>query len=135
MFKSKRDVDAHVAEIYRRIPSEAERNLKGYTVARLYYGIGEHNLALKYLDKFDQVRSNSAQSLKLRGQVFEALSAFDQDGGDQGPAGLEKHQEYKRLAVESYKRTLELDLSQKDLVLKICDLMLDIPVDDPEKTR
>ena len=29
---------------------------KSYTIAKLYYNVGEHQSALKYLDKFDEVR-------------------------------------------------------------------------------
>ena len=86
MYKTKRDVDNHWSEINRRIPSETERNLKvtthtiiiswkmdgsllscpffplqAWTVAKLYFKIGEHDLAIKFLDKYDSARKNAPQ--------------------------------------------------------------------------
>ena len=41
----------------------------------------------------------------------------------------------KTEAIEAYKITLDLDASQKDLILKVIELMLDLPIGDPERTR
>ena len=61
MYKTKRDVDNHWSEINRKIPSETERNLKAWTVAKLYFNVGEHDLAVKFLDKYDSARKNAPQ--------------------------------------------------------------------------
>ena len=39
MFRSKKDVDKHVADIYHKIKNPTERTLKGYSVAKLYYQV------------------------------------------------------------------------------------------------
>lgn len=64
MYKTKRDVDNHWSEINRKIPSEIERNLKAWTVSKLYFNVGEHDLAIKFLDKYDSARKNAPQVLK-----------------------------------------------------------------------
>lgn len=126
MFRSKRDVDRYVAELEEKIPSVTERALKYFTVARLYFNIGESDLALKHLDKYCEVRSSSAPSYKFRGQVLENLA-------DKGPQ--EQAYVHKLAAVEAYKTSYELDLSQKELLIKICELMAHLPVRDIERTR
>ncbi len=126
MFRSKRDVDRHVAELEEKVPSEVERALKGMTIARLYFNVGEHDLALKHLEKFCEVKPTSAQAFKFRGQVFEAK-------GFKGPS--EQKYVNQTAAVEAYKRSYELDLSQREILLKICDLMSQLPVRDPSRAR
>ena len=39
MFRTKKDVDKHVQDIHSKIRSPGERNLKGYSIAKLYYGV------------------------------------------------------------------------------------------------
>ena len=51
MIRCKRDVDRHVAELEEKFPSVTERSLKFFTVARLYFNVGETDLALKFLGK------------------------------------------------------------------------------------
>ena len=54
MFRSKKDVDKHVADIYHKIKNPTERTLKGYSVAKLYYQVitylpTEENRTVPYL--------------------------------------------------------------------------------------
>lgn len=39
MFKTKKDVDRHVQDIHSKVKSSSERNLKGYSIAKLYFGV------------------------------------------------------------------------------------------------
>ena len=39
MFRTKKDVDKHVQDIHSKIKQPAERNLKGYSIAKLYFGV------------------------------------------------------------------------------------------------
>ena len=39
MFKTKKDVDRHVQDINSKVKSASERNLKGYSIAKLYFGV------------------------------------------------------------------------------------------------
>ena len=50
MFRTKRDVDKHVQDIHSKIKQASERNLKGYSIAKLYFGVRSSFLVL-YLFK------------------------------------------------------------------------------------
>ena len=104
MLRTKRDVDRHVEQLMAKIQSQTERNLKAFTIAKLYYNVGEFESARKYLVNYISVRENSATAFKLHGQVMEVLMQKDK-------------------ALHSYKTSYELDRSQKDLILKICELI------------
>ena len=39
MFRTKKDVDKHVQDIHSKIKLGRERNLKGYSIAKLYFGV------------------------------------------------------------------------------------------------
>ena len=41
----------------------------------------------------------------------------------------------KTEAIEAYKCTLDLEPNSKDLILKVIELMLDLPIGDPDRTR
>lgn len=112
MLCSKRDVDKHVEQLEARIHSESERNLKAYTVAKMYFNIGEYETARKYMAKYLSVRENSAVGHRLHGQVLEALQQRDR-------------------ALAAFKTSFDLDQSQRDVVLKVCELLLsgDGPID------
>jgi hypothetical protein len=69
MYRSKKEVDRYVIDLDRSLKNEVERGLKSLTVAKLYYNVGDYQSALNSLDKYDLCRKNSAQSLRLRGQV------------------------------------------------------------------
>ena len=42
MFRTKKDVDKHVQDINSKIKNVSERNLKGYSIAKLYFGVSFH---------------------------------------------------------------------------------------------
>ncbi|KAL4232099.1 E3 SUMO-protein ligase RanBP2 [Mactra antiquata] len=109
MFKTKRDVDRHVSHILNRIREEKERNARGYQFAKLYYGIGDYESAKRFLQAFLSVRDTVPQAHTLMGQVYEGLRM-------------------KEKAIESYKRSLDLESDQKDIILKVCDLYCDASV-------
>ncbi|KAL5004271.1 hypothetical protein ScPMuIL_017727 [Solemya velum] len=115
MFKTRRDVDRHVSQILGRIRDEKEKNSRGYQIARLYFDIAEYEIAKRYLAAFSSVRENIPQAHKLMGQIHEALNE-------------------KQKSVASYKRSLELDDKQKDLVLKICELYCTVDT-EPERAK
>ena len=69
MFRSKKEVDRHVEQLEAKILAESERNLKAFTIAKLYVNVGEYETARKYLAKYISVRENSASAFKLNGQV------------------------------------------------------------------
>ncbi len=116
MLCSKRDVDRHVEQLEAKIHSESERNLKAFTVAKLYYNVGEYEAARKYLVRYLSVRENSAVAHKYHGQVLEAL-------------------QQRERALASYKNSYELDPSQKDVVVKVCELLASFGEVDKARAR
>jgi len=125
MFRSKKDIDRHVQDLEDKFRDHTERYLKYNTVAKLYFNLGEVDLALKYLDKFLEVRGTSAHAFKFRGQILE--KSLEKTTTQDNPEALYS----KRLAaLEAFKTTFELDQSQKEDLLKICNLYHQLPVDN-----
>jgi len=56
MYKSKREVDKFVKDLSEKYRSDNDRSLKGITIAKLYFNIGEFSQAISFLDKYDVVR-------------------------------------------------------------------------------
>ncbi|KAL8618871.1 hypothetical protein ACOMHN_000878 [Nucella lapillus] len=110
MFRRKQDVDRHVSSILGRIKDEREKNAKGYQIARLYFEVGEFEIARRYLASYLSVRETVPQAFRLLGQIEEAVGN-------------------KENAVEAYRRFLDMGGTGKEVVLKICELYSDIGVD------
>ncbi|KAL3864553.1 hypothetical protein ACJMK2_006225 [Sinanodonta woodiana] len=110
MFKTKRDVDRHVNNLINKLKDEKEKSSRGYQFARLYFDVGEYETAKTYLMTFLNVRETVHQAHNLLGQIYEATG--------------EKHK-----ALDSYKRSLLIDESQKDIVLKVCELSCSLDLD------
>ncbi|CAN7996944.1 unnamed protein product [Ixodes hexagonus] len=110
MFRTKRDVDKHVSGILARLKDENEKHMRGFNFARLYFGVRDYDSAKRHLAGYLTVNEKHSAAHKLMGQVLEATG----------------HQEQ---ALQAYKRSLTLDENQKDVVLKICDIYCNVPVD------
>ncbi|CAL7942946.1 unnamed protein product [Xylocopa violacea] len=109
MFRSKKDVDRHVKDIFIKLKSSEEKNLRCYNIAKLYYQVGDYESAKKYVSNYLEIRDKSAAAHKLLGQAFEALGQ-------------------KVGAFTHYKISLELEPKQDDLLLKVCELLSDMAV-------
>ncbi|XP_040537891.1 E3 SUMO-protein ligase RanBP2-like isoform X4 [Gallus gallus] len=81
-----------------------QRSLKGFFFAKLYFGIKEYELAQRHLSIYLHVRERDPKAHRFLGQIYEA-----QDN-------VEK-------ACGCYERSVELNPMQKDLVLKIAELL------------
>ncbi|XP_069676446.1 E3 SUMO-protein ligase RanBP2 isoform X2 [Periplaneta americana] len=106
MFRTKRDVDRHVQDVMRKLKNEKERSLRCYNIAKLYFMVGEYELARRYVSNYLTVREDSASAHKLLGEALEKLGQ-------------------KEKALAQYKCSLELESKQQDLVLKVCELLVD----------
>ncbi|XP_064638555.1 E3 SUMO-protein ligase RanBP2-like isoform X2 [Lineus longissimus] len=115
MYKTKQQVDKHVSNILGRIKDENGRLQRGFSVAKMYFEIKEYELAKRYLYGFLTVKDTLPEAHKLMGQVQEATGAT-------GPALI------------AYRRSLELDGKQKDVVIKVCELYSKTDV-DPDRAR
>ncbi|XP_076281902.1 E3 SUMO-protein ligase RanBP2 [Lasioglossum baleicum] len=109
MFRSKKDVDRHVKDIFIKLKNSEEKHLRCYNIAKLYYQVGDYESAKKYVSNYLEIRDKCAGAYKLLGQTFEAL----------------RQQE---AAFMQYKKSLELEPKQDDLVLKVCELLTDVDV-------
>ncbi|KAL6255296.1 hypothetical protein P5V15_013636 [Pogonomyrmex californicus] len=107
MFRSKKDVDRHVQNVFCKLRNENEKNLRCYNVAKLYYQVGDYESTKRYVCNYLEIRDNSASAHKLLGQAYEALGQ-------------------KEAAFNEYKISLELEGRQDDLVLKVCELLIDM---------
>lgn len=104
MRRSKADVERLVAAVQGSAPSPREKSMKGFYFAKLYYEAKEYDLAKKYISTYINVQERDPKAHRFLGLLYEAEE------------NIEK-------AVECYKRSVELNPTQKDLVLKIAELL------------
>ena len=106
MLRNKKDVDRHVCLLYNKIESDYERNLKGFTLAKLYVNVGDYDSAALQCCKYLQVRGNSALAHQLSGEIAVNRAKYPE-------------------ALEAYQRALTLQSpdQQKDTLSKIIDLL------------
>ncbi|KAI8510381.1 E3 SUMO-protein ligase RanBP2 [Branchiostoma belcheri] len=115
MIRSKREVDKHVAKVERNVQNPREKALKGYGIARLYYEAKEYDQARKYLAGYIGVSNNDAKAHRFMGQLWEVS------------------QEHSK-ALGCYKRSLEINPAQKDLVLKVAEVYCSVE-EDPQRMQ
>uniref|UniRef100_A0A8D0L1P7 RAN binding protein 2 n=2 Tax=Sphenodon punctatus TaxID=8508 RepID=A0A8D0L1P7_SPHPU len=81
-----------------------QKSMKGFFFAKLYYEAKEYELAKRYISTYLNVQERDPKAHKFLGKLYEAED------------NIEK-------AVGCYKRSVELNPTQKDLVLKIAELL------------
>lgn len=84
-----------------------QKNLRGYSIAKLYAKIGEYQSALHYVSTYLVIKDDSAQAHRLAGQCNERLKRPDK-------------------AISAYKRSLQIDPKQSDLLIEVCKLLLSV---------
>ncbi|XP_068685132.1 E3 SUMO-protein ligase RanBP2-like [Montipora foliosa] len=115
MVWTKDDVDKYVVQVERNCKNAHERNLKGFAFARLYKEAADNESAKRYLEAYISESEGDFRGHCLMGQLHESTGQ------------LEK-------AVASYRRSLELNNTQKELVLKVVKLYCRVPV-HPDRAR
>ncbi|XP_036729029.1 E3 SUMO-protein ligase RanBP2 isoform X3 [Balaenoptera musculus] len=111
MRRSKADVERYIASVQGSAPSPREKSMKGFYFAKLYYEAKEYDLAKKYISTYINVQERDPKAHRFLGLLYEVEE------------NIEK-------AVECYKRSVELNPTQKDLVLKIAELLCKNDVSD-----
>ncbi|KAM9721210.1 ranBP2-like and GRIP domain-containing protein 4 isoform 3-T3 [Dama dama] len=111
MRRSKADVERYIASVQGSAPSPREKSMKGFYFAKLYYEAKEYDLAKKYISTYINVQERDPKAHRFLGLLYEVEE------------NIEK-------AVECYKRSVELNPTQKDLVLKIAELLCKNDVTD-----
>lgn len=82
-----------------------QRNLRGFTIAKCYFNVGEYNRALHYVSTYLSIKSDSPQAYRMQGQCYEKLGKLE-------------------LALQSYQTSLQLAINQPDLITDVCKLFL-----------
>ncbi|XP_069060585.1 E3 SUMO-protein ligase RanBP2-like isoform X2 [Pleurodeles waltl] len=111
MRRSKAEVERYIASVQSSAPSPREKSMKGFFFAKLYYEAKEYELAKRYISSYLDVQERDPKALKFLGHLHEVEGLVDK-------------------AVGCYKSSVELNPTQKDLVLKIAELLCDKNVDD-----
>ncbi|KAM9585121.1 E3 SUMO-protein ligase RanBP2 isoform 1-T1 [Trichechus inunguis] len=111
MRRSKADVERYIASVQGSAPSPREKSMKGFYFAKLYYEAKEYDLAKKYICTYINVQERDPKAHRFLGLLYELEENIDK-------------------AVECYKRSVELNPTQKDLVLKIAELLCKNDVTD-----
>uniref|UniRef100_A0A8C4UVG2 E3 SUMO-protein ligase RanBP2 n=1 Tax=Falco tinnunculus TaxID=100819 RepID=A0A8C4UVG2_FALTI len=111
MRRTKPEVERYVASVQAAAPSPREKSIKGFLFAKLYFEIKEYELAKRYISTYLSVQERDPKAHRFLGQIYEAED------------NIEK-------AFGCYKRSVELNPTQKDLVLKIAELLCSNDITD-----
>ncbi|XP_066846551.1 E3 SUMO-protein ligase RanBP2-like isoform X2 [Anser cygnoides] len=113
--RSKAEVERYVATLQAAAPSLREKSLKGFLFAKLYFDVKEYDLAKRYMYTYLSVQERDPKAHRFLGQIYEA------EGNTEKAFGC-------------YKRSVDLNPAQKDLVLKIAELPCNNDITD-ERTK
>ncbi|XP_061774281.1 E3 SUMO-protein ligase RanBP2 isoform X2 [Nerophis ophidion] len=105
MRRSKTEVDRYVASVQTCSPSLKEKPVKGFLFAKLYFEAKEYELAKRHVSEYLKVQERDPKAHKFLGQLYE------RDGD-------------VNKAVGCYKRSVDLNPAQRDLVLKVAELLV-----------
>ncbi|XP_074001366.1 ranBP2-like and GRIP domain-containing protein 4 [Numenius arquata] len=111
MRRTKPEVERYVASVQAAAPSPREKSMKGFLFAKLYFEIKEYELAKRYISTYLNVQERDPKAHRFLGQIYEAED------------NIEK-------AFGCYKRSVDLNPTQKDLVLKIAELLCNNNITD-----
>eukprot|EP00062_Callorhinchus_milii_P018643 gi/632972342/ref/XP_007902610.1/ PREDICTED: E3 SUMO-protein ligase RanBP2 isoform X4 [Callorhinchus milii] len=103
MMRSKADVERYIDALPL---TPRAKSLKGFLFAKLYYEAKEYDLAKRNVSAYLSVQERDPKAHKLLGQIYELEGNYEK-------------------AVGCYKRAVELNPVQKDLVLKVAELLVD----------
>lgn len=109
MFRTKKDVDHHVQDIFRKLKDDNEKTTRCFKIAELYHNVGDNDSARRYLSRYID-RYKESKAYKLLGQILESLGQ-------------------KEDALIQYKHAFELNGKHEELIVKVCTLMADPEVE------
>ncbi|XP_029700162.1 uncharacterized protein isoform X2 [Takifugu rubripes] len=105
MWRSKVEVDRYVSSVQSFYPSLKEKSKEGFSFAKLYFEVKEYELAKRYVLDHLKIYVRDYKAHKFLGQLFEREGEINK-------------------AVRCYKRSVGLNPAQKDLVLKVAELLV-----------
>ncbi|XP_041856874.1 E3 SUMO-protein ligase RanBP2 isoform X2 [Melanotaenia boesemani] len=105
MRRSKAEVDRYVSTVQSSSPSLKEKPVKGFLFAKLYFEAKEYELAKRHVSEYLKVQERDPKAHKFLGQLYEREGDINK-------------------AVGCYKRSVDLNPAQRDLVLKVAELLV-----------
>ncbi|XP_021179409.2 LOW QUALITY PROTEIN: ranBP2-like and GRIP domain-containing protein 4 [Fundulus heteroclitus] len=105
MRRSKAEVDRYVSSVQSSSPSLKEKPVKGFLFAKLYYEAKEYELAKRHVSEYLKVQERDPKAHKFLGQLYEREGEINK-------------------AIGCYKRSVDLNPVQRDLVLKVAELLV-----------
>ncbi|OXB52855.1 hypothetical protein ASZ78_002392 [Callipepla squamata] len=70
--RAKPKVERDVSSVQAAASSRREKSLKGFLIAKLYFGIKEYGLAKRYISSYLSVRERDPRAHRFLGQIYEA---------------------------------------------------------------
>uniref|UniRef100_A0A3B5QTR2 E3 SUMO-protein ligase RanBP2 n=1 Tax=Xiphophorus maculatus TaxID=8083 RepID=A0A3B5QTR2_XIPMA len=105
MRRSKAEVDRYVSSVQSSSPSLKEKPVKGFLFAKLYFEAKEYELAKRHVSEYLKVQERDPKAHKFLGQLYEREGEINK-------------------AIGCYKRSVDLNPVQRDLVLKVAELFV-----------
>ncbi|XP_071386487.1 E3 SUMO-protein ligase RanBP2 isoform X1 [Centroberyx affinis] len=105
MRRSKAEVDRYISSVQSSSPSLKEKPIKGFLFAKLYFEAKEYELAKRHVSEYLKVQERDPKAHKFLGQLYERDGEINK-------------------AVGCYKRSVDLNPAQRDLVLKVAELLV-----------
>uniref|UniRef100_A0A3P9PDL6 E3 SUMO-protein ligase RanBP2 n=1 Tax=Poecilia reticulata TaxID=8081 RepID=A0A3P9PDL6_POERE len=104
MRRSKAEVDRYVSSVQSSSPSLKEP-VRGFLFAKLYFEAKEYELAKRHVSEYLKVQERDPKAHKFLGQLYEREGEINK-------------------AIGCYKRSVDLNPVQRDLVLKVAELFV-----------
>ncbi|XP_069827024.1 E3 SUMO-protein ligase RanBP2-like isoform X2 [Dendropsophus ebraccatus] len=111
MRRSKPEIHKYIDSVQSSAASPREKSMKGFLIAKLYYEAKEYDLAKRCVSSYINVQERDPKAHRFLGHLYEIDGIVEK-------------------SIGCYKRSLELNPTQKDLVLKIAELICTINVTD-----
>eukprot|EP00063_Salmo_salar_P054570 XP_014029405.1 PREDICTED: E3 SUMO-protein ligase RanBP2-like isoform X4 [Salmo salar] len=105
MRRSKAEVERYIYSVQSSSPSLKEKPIKGFLFAKLYFEAKEYELAKRHVSVYLTVAERDPKAHKFLGQLYEREGDVNK-------------------AVGCYKRSVDLNPAQRDLVLKVAELLV-----------
>ncbi|KAM3862244.1 E3 SUMO-protein ligase RanBP2 [Diretmus argenteus] len=105
MRRSKAEVDRYIVSVQSSSPSLKEKPIKGFLFAKLYFEAKEYDLAKRHVSEYLKIQERDPKAHKFLGQLYEREGEINK-------------------AVGCYKRSVDLNPAQRDLVLKVAELLV-----------
>ncbi|KAL0963548.1 hypothetical protein UPYG_G00307810 [Umbra pygmaea] len=105
MRRSKEEVERYISSVQRSSPSLKEKPIKGFLFAKLYFEAKEYELAKRHVSAYLTVAERDPKAHRFLGQLYEKEGDVNK-------------------AVGCYKRSVDMNPAQKDLVLKVAELLV-----------